>query len=411
MLMELGGNNPTIVCADAVLPDAVDGVVAGAFGVAGQNCLSVQRVYVHASIYDEFLRETVARTSRLKVGSKQPRDTDIGPLVSESDAQRVEEWVGKAVADGAVVHTGGVRRGAFYEPTVLTDVTRRRQVLTDEVFGPVVTIIPFDELGERGSRRRTSSDYALQAGVFTQSVETAFGCLRTAGRGSRRRQRHERSASGLHALRWVQGLRHRPRGRAVRRRGHDRAEEHDHQSGAAACRGRAAGVACRSRQLMTTEQSGTSALARLRDLGYALPDAPHDPKYAAYQLLDSSIHIAGQLPYLNGELPAQGVLGRDLNIEQGQELARLAAINALAVASAAVGTLDRVRVVQMLVFVASTGEFGDQSKVADGASELLATVLGDHGRHARTAIGVAALPRNSPVEIQMVCADVAPQAG
>jgi enamine deaminase RidA (YjgF/YER057c/UK114 family) len=104
------------------------------------------------------------------------------------------------------------------------------------------------------------------------------------------------------------------------------------------------------------------------------------------------------------------LLGREVNIEQGQELARLAALNTLAVATAAIGELDRVRVVQMLVFVASTAEFGDHSQVADGASEILMTVLGDHARHARTSIGVAALPRNSPVEIQMVCGDLVPSA-
>ena len=109
MLMELGGNNPTIVCPDAVLRDAVAGVVAGAFGVAGQNCLSVQRVYVHSSLSDEFVRDTVARTRRLAVGSKHRRGTDIGPLVNESATRRVEKWVGHAVADGAVLHTGGVR--------------------------------------------------------------------------------------------------------------------------------------------------------------------------------------------------------------------------------------------------------------------------------------------------------------
>jgi enamine deaminase RidA (YjgF/YER057c/UK114 family) len=163
---------------------------------------------------------------------------------------------------------------------------------------------------------------------------------------------------------------------------------------------------------MTTETTGATPLARLEGLGYTLPPVgPDDPKYAAYQRLDSSIHIAGQLPYIDGRLPAQGVLGCDVSVEQGQELARLAAINALAVAAAAVGALERVRVVQMLVFVASTPEFGDQSKVADGASELLSTVLGEQGHHARTAIGVAGLPRTSPVEIQMVCAAVAPAAG
>jgi glyceraldehyde-3-phosphate dehydrogenase (NADP+) len=173
MLMELGGNNPTIICADAVVSDAVDAVVAGAFGVAGQNCLSVQRVYVHASVYEGFLSETVDRTNRLTVGSKHLPDTDIGPLISETEARRVEEWVAAAVAAGAFVHAGGARRGAFYEPTVLTDVPEGAQVLTEEVFGPVVTILPFEDLASAISAAN-SGDYALQAGVFTQSVETAF---------------------------------------------------------------------------------------------------------------------------------------------------------------------------------------------------------------------------------------------
>ena len=173
MLMELGGNNATIVCDDAVLDDAVEAVVDGAFGVAGQNCLSVQRVYVHTSVYDEFLRATVDRTKRLTLGSKRDRDTDIGPLISESEAQRVADWVGEAVAAGAVVRTGGVRQGAFYPPTVLTDVPDGSKVLTDEVFGPVVTIVPFDELSGAVAAAN-DSEYALQAGVFTRSFETAF---------------------------------------------------------------------------------------------------------------------------------------------------------------------------------------------------------------------------------------------
>jgi glyceraldehyde-3-phosphate dehydrogenase (NADP+) len=173
MLMELGGNNPTIVCHDAPLSDAVDGVVAGAFGVAGQNCLSVQRVYVDESIYADFLRRTVEATRRLKVGSKMDPDTDIGPLIDESAARRVEGWVDSAAADGAVIQTGGIRTGAFYEPTILTDVAEGAQILTDEVFGPVVTIIPFDDLADAVSAAN-SGEYALQAGVFTESVQTAF---------------------------------------------------------------------------------------------------------------------------------------------------------------------------------------------------------------------------------------------
>jgi enamine deaminase RidA (YjgF/YER057c/UK114 family) len=160
---------------------------------------------------------------------------------------------------------------------------------------------------------------------------------------------------------------------------------------------------------MTSEVVGATAVARLHDLGLTLPDpGPGDSRYVAFQRLGSSIYVSGQLPYVNGELVGQGTLGRDVSIEQAQELARLAALNALAVAAAAVGELDRVRVVQMMVFVASTHEFWDQSTVADAASDLVLTVLADNGRHSRTAIGVAGLPRNSPVEIQMVCADVGP---
>jgi enamine deaminase RidA (YjgF/YER057c/UK114 family) len=146
-----------------------------------------------------------------------------------------------------------------------------------------------------------------------------------------------------------------------------------------------------------------SALERLQALGLKLPTVGENTKYVNHRRVDSSVHVAGQLPYKDGELLGQGTLGRDVELETARELARQAVLNALAVAADAVGGLDRVRIVQMLVFVASTPEFGDQSKVADAASELLIDVLGENGRHARTAIGVASLPRNSPVEIQMVC--------
>ena len=154
-----------------------------------------------------------------------------------------------------------------------------------------------------------------------------------------------------------------------------------------------------------TAESG-SATERLRALGLDLPGVGSDSKYVNHRRVDSSIYVAGQLPYKDGELLGQGILGRDVEVEAARDLARQAALNALAVAADAVGDLDRVRIVQMLVFVASTPEFGEQSRVADAASELLVEVLGENGRHARTAIGVAGLPRNSPVEIQMVCTAV-----
>jgi enamine deaminase RidA (YjgF/YER057c/UK114 family) len=149
-----------------------------------------------------------------------------------------------------------------------------------------------------------------------------------------------------------------------------------------------------------------SAAERLQALGLDLPGVGADSTYVNHRRVDSSIHVAGQLPYKDGELMGRGIVGGDVDVETGRELARQAVLNALAVAVDAVGDLDRVRIVQMLVFVASTPDFGLQSKVADAASELLVDVLGENGRHARTAIGVASLPRNSPVEIQMVCTAV-----
>ena len=149
-----------------------------------------------------------------------------------------------------------------------------------------------------------------------------------------------------------------------------------------------------------------SAKERLHALGLDLPAVRESSKYENHRAVDSSVHVAGQLPFKDGELLGQGIVGRDVDLETGRELARHAALNALAVAADAVGGLDQVRIVQMLVFVASTPEFGLQSKVADAASELLVDVLGENGRHARTAIGVASLPLNTPVEIQMVCTAV-----
>jgi glyceraldehyde-3-phosphate dehydrogenase (NADP+) len=173
MLMELGGNNPTIVCADADLSPAAEAIVAGAFGVAGQNCLSVQRVYVHASAYAELVRLVVDHTRKLTVGSKHDRGTDVGPLVDEVAARRVEDCVDEAVAAGACVHVGGTRSGTYYAPTVLTDVRPGACVVTEEVFGPVVTLAPFDDIADAVAAAN-DSEYALQAGLFTRSVDDAF---------------------------------------------------------------------------------------------------------------------------------------------------------------------------------------------------------------------------------------------
>lgn len=159
--------------------------------------------------------------------------------------------------------------------------------------------------------------------------------------------------------------------------------------------------------LPLAQTTGTgSALDRLRALGLDLPDLATNAYFVDHRAVGSSIYISGQLPYKDGELLGQGIVGREVDLETAQELARHAALNCLAAAERAVGDLDRVRIVQMLVFVASIPDFGLQSRVANAASELLIEALGENGRHARTAIGVAGLPLNTPVEIQMVCTAV-----
>lgn len=153
--------------------------------------------------------------------------------------------------------------------------------------------------------------------------------------------------------------------------------------------------------------------AALRGLGLTLPVIADDPKYINWRAgRDGQIYISGQLPYRDGVLPVTGAVhdGDDagisedtVDVDTAREMMQQATLNALAVAADATGGLENVRVVQLLVFVLSTPGFGQQSRVADAGSEMLVHVLGEEGRHARTAIGVAGLPRNSPVEVQMVC--------
>lgn len=142
---------------------------------------------------------------------------------------------------------------------------------------------------------------------------------------------------------------------------------------------------------------------RLAELGIELPEPPAPAAaYRAWTRAGALVFTAGQLPVVDGELQATGRLGAELDTARGAELARTAAVNILAVARAAAGSLDAVRTVKLTVFVASTPQFVEHHLVANGASELLAEVLGERGVHARSAVGVAALPLDSPVEVEAV---------
>jgi glyceraldehyde-3-phosphate dehydrogenase (NADP+) len=171
LLMELGGNNPTLVCADTDPTAAAAAIVEGAFGVAGQNCLSVQRVYIARELFDLVSAAVVAKTRALVVGSKRSRRTQVGPMINEGEARRVQEWVADAVAQGATVLAGGTRNGSFHAPTVLADVPDTARIAAEEVFGPVVCLFPVDTVEEAIDRANATN--ALHAGVFTRDLAAA----------------------------------------------------------------------------------------------------------------------------------------------------------------------------------------------------------------------------------------------
>ena len=174
--MELGSNSPAIVLADCDINNAVESTVSGSFWAAGQNCLGVQRIYVEKPIYQVFVEKFVERTKKYKVGPKLDEDCDMGPMINEKEAQRIEQWVNTAVAAGAKVECGHKRKGAIYWPTVLTSVPETTTVNCEEVFAPVVSIFPVKSLDE-AIRLSNSMNYGLQAGIFTKDLNNAFKAI------------------------------------------------------------------------------------------------------------------------------------------------------------------------------------------------------------------------------------------
>src|SRR5690606_11629733 len=143
VVLELGNNSGNIVHADADLDLAAELLTRKAFGSAGQFCVSVQRIYVHESVAESFKQKMVEHTKKLVVGNPLLPETDVGPMISLAEAQRVEEWIQEAVSGGAKVVVGGTREENVVQPTILTHVNPDMKVVCEEVFGPVVSIIPY----------------------------------------------------------------------------------------------------------------------------------------------------------------------------------------------------------------------------------------------------------------------------
>ncbi len=171
--MELGSNSPVIVWKDSDLNLAVESCVSGAFWAAGQNCIGVQRLLIHRDIYDEFKTRFVECTKQYKIGDKLKEETNMGPMITKSEAKRVEEWVNEAVKKGATVLCGGKREGTLFEPTVLEKVPSNATIHHEEVFGPTVNLYPVDDLDE-AIKEANSLPYGLLAAIFTSNVDVAF---------------------------------------------------------------------------------------------------------------------------------------------------------------------------------------------------------------------------------------------
>lgn len=175
--LELGGDGPVIVAADASIEESAPVCARNSMRLAGQSCISVQNVFVHESLYDRLIERLVEEVKRLKVGDPLDPATDVGTLINEAAAIRVESWVREAVEQGARLLTGGKRQGAQVQPTVLADVKPDMRIACDEVFGPVVGVRKFTDIGDV-FRRISDSRFGLQCGIFTKSLDLAMRAVR-----------------------------------------------------------------------------------------------------------------------------------------------------------------------------------------------------------------------------------------
>ena len=171
--LELGGNAGVIVHSDADLDLAAQRIAYGGYYQAGQSCISVQRVLVASEVYEDFQARLVKQVESLKVGDPMDPTVDVGPVIQQQEVERIDGWVKEAVSQGATVLTGGEGDGPFYQPTLIADVEPEMKVCREEVFGPVVTISPYQTF-EEALRIVNDSKFGLQAGVFTNDINRAF---------------------------------------------------------------------------------------------------------------------------------------------------------------------------------------------------------------------------------------------
>jgi acyl-CoA reductase-like NAD-dependent aldehyde dehydrogenase len=181
--LELGGNGFTVVAADAPLEEAAQACARNSMRLAGQSCISVQNVLVHRSLYEAFTARVAQVVQALRVGDPLDESTEVGPVISAHSARRIQGLVDDAVAAGARLVCGGSHEGALVQPTVLADVPWHCEAMQGEVFGPVVLLAPFDDVGQVLDLVN-AGPFGLQAGIYTQSLPLAMQAVRTLRMGA-----------------------------------------------------------------------------------------------------------------------------------------------------------------------------------------------------------------------------------
>lgn len=181
--MELGSNAPLIIMDDADLEKVATVTAVTGFANAGQVCISTQRILTDSKIYDSFIDLLTTKVEAIGTGDQLQKTTRMGPMIRESDAERVHEWIDEAVASGARLVTGGSRTGALLQPTILADVSPQMRVSRDELFGPAVGVGRFTDIDE-AIRMANDTDYGLSAAVFTQDIDRALRFAREVQSGN-----------------------------------------------------------------------------------------------------------------------------------------------------------------------------------------------------------------------------------
>lgn len=176
VVLELGGNAGVIVEPDADIDIAAKKIAFGAFVYSGQVCISIQRVYIHATKYDKFLKKLIDETKKFKFGDPLDEKVTIGPMIDRENAERIESWVNDAAAAGANILLGGNRDKTYYPPTILTEVDSKLPVACSEAFGPILIINSYTDFNV-AINAVNNTDFGLQAGVFTNQIDKALGAF------------------------------------------------------------------------------------------------------------------------------------------------------------------------------------------------------------------------------------------